>query len=138
MVCHTTPKVYYDYLNSYTVELTEAGRLEEAQNICRVILASPYAFAYPEWRETEQDLVLRGYKSRSSVSVTQQPLSNVVTQIPLAIDEESTIGEDNVIKFPHPVDMEKLEQEDKERFSAEKKALELSDNCTLHEFIEDI
>jgi tetratricopeptide (TPR) repeat protein len=63
------PSYRYQYLNSFAVELGEVGRLEEAQSVCRITLASPYAFAYPEWRETEQDLALRGYKSRSSVRV---------------------------------------------------------------------
>jgi tetratricopeptide (TPR) repeat protein len=70
---YTTPKSYYDYLNSYAVELGEAGRIEEAQNVCRITLASPFAFAYPEWRETEQDLALRGYKSRSTIRVKHIP-----------------------------------------------------------------
>jgi tetratricopeptide (TPR) repeat protein len=65
------PYKQYHYLNSLSVELSVAGRYEEAGNICRIVLASPYAFAYLEWRETEQDLALRGYKSRSSVRVTQ-------------------------------------------------------------------
>jgi len=55
---------YFQYLNSYAVELAEFGRIEEAQNVCRITLASPFAFAYPEWRETGQELALRGYKSR--------------------------------------------------------------------------
>ena len=64
---------YFDYLNSLAVELGEVGRIQEAQNVCRITLASPYAFAYREWRETEQDLALRGYKSRSSVRVKAIP-----------------------------------------------------------------
>ncbi|MFP5262506.1 MAG: hypothetical protein ACLGJB_11430 [Blastocatellia bacterium] len=70
---HSEPLAYYDFLNSYAIELGEAGRIEEAQNVSRLTLASPYAFAYPEWRETEQDLALRGYKSRSSVRVKTIP-----------------------------------------------------------------
>ncbi|MFP5260513.1 MAG: hypothetical protein ACLGJB_01240 [Blastocatellia bacterium] len=62
-----SPIVRYQYLNSYAVELGETGRIEEAQNVCRITLASP--FAYPEWRESGQDLALRGYKSRSPVRV---------------------------------------------------------------------
>ena len=66
-------KVYHDYLNSYAVELLEAGRIEEAGNISRIVLASPYAFAYPEWRETGQEIAGRGYRSRGQVSVEFQP-----------------------------------------------------------------
>jgi hypothetical protein len=70
---YVIPKIHYQYLNSYAVELGQAGRIEEARNISNIVLASPYAFAYPEWRETGQDLALRGYKSRSSIRVKQIP-----------------------------------------------------------------
>jgi tetratricopeptide (TPR) repeat protein len=65
--------VYYDCLNSLAVEFGEVGRIEEAGNISQIILASPFAFAYPEWRETGQDLALRGYKSRSSARIKTLP-----------------------------------------------------------------
>ena len=77
LIKYASPIVHYQYLNSYAVELGEAGRIEEASNICKVVLASPYAFAYPEWRETDKDIALRGYKSRSSVSVIQSFPRNV-------------------------------------------------------------
>src|SRR5207237_6717468 len=48
--------IYFDLLNSYAVELGEVGRKDEARNLMRVVLASPYAFAYLEWRETASDL----------------------------------------------------------------------------------
>jgi tetratricopeptide (TPR) repeat protein len=70
---YAEPKTYYDYLNSLAVELAEAGEYEAATKASRIVLASPYAFAYPEWRETGQDLALRGYKSRSSVRVKTIP-----------------------------------------------------------------
>ena len=57
------PHVYYDYLNSLAVELCAVGRLEEARNASRIVLASPFAGAYPEWRETHDEIQLRGYRS---------------------------------------------------------------------------
>ena len=67
-VCSQHPVLYYDHLNSLAVELGELGRIEEARNICQVALASPFAIAYPEWRETGKELELRAYKpSRSKV-----------------------------------------------------------------------
>jgi tetratricopeptide (TPR) repeat protein len=63
---YANAKVYNDYLNSFAVELLEAGRMKEAQNISNIVLASPYAFAYPEWRETGNEIDLRAYKSRWS------------------------------------------------------------------------
>lgn len=75
---YVAPKFYYQYLNSYAVELGHAGRIEEAQNVCRITLASPYINAYPEWRETGQDLALRGYRSRSSAPVIQSFPGNIL------------------------------------------------------------
>jgi tetratricopeptide (TPR) repeat protein len=50
------PHIYFDYLNSLAVELGEAGRKDEARNIIKHVLASPFAIAYPEWRETAEEL----------------------------------------------------------------------------------
>jgi len=67
------PHVYYDYMNSLAVELGEVGRLEEARNVSGIVLASPYASAYPEWRDTREEIELRGLRaSRSTVAVSQR------------------------------------------------------------------
>ncbi len=67
------PHVYYDFMNSFAVELCEAGRLEEAKNVSQIVLASPLAHAYPEWRETREEIELRGYRgSRATVAVSQR------------------------------------------------------------------
>ena len=89
MVSAYNPQFFYDYLNSLVLELGEVGRIKEATNISRIVLASPFTFAYPEWRETWQDLALRGYKSRSVVSVLKPALDkdNVV---PLPVVERSS------------------------------------------------
>jgi hypothetical protein len=50
------PLVYYDCLNSLAVELCAVGRKYEARNIIQSVVASPFAFAYPEWRETAEEL----------------------------------------------------------------------------------
>jgi tetratricopeptide (TPR) repeat protein len=70
---HSEPLVYFDCLNSLAVELGEVGRMEEARNICKVVLASPYACAYPEWQETAEDL--RG-ASRSFVAINSSVTIN--------------------------------------------------------------
>src|SRR5437763_15374753 len=36
------PTCYYDFLNSYAIELGEVGRIAEAQNVCAITLASPF------------------------------------------------------------------------------------------------
>jgi hypothetical protein len=60
------PYVYYDYLNSLAVELCEAGRLEEALRASEIVIASPYASAYPEWHETRKDISLKAYRTPRS------------------------------------------------------------------------
>ena len=83
------PYKYHHYLNSFAVELGELGRIEEAQNVCRITLASPFINAYPEWRETWQELALRGYKSRSVVSVPKLPVDSK-NVVPLPVAERSS------------------------------------------------
>ena len=46
------PLPYYHFLNSLAVELGEVGRINEAQAVCEITVASPFASAYPEWIET--------------------------------------------------------------------------------------
>jgi tetratricopeptide (TPR) repeat protein len=53
------PTLYYESLNSYAVELGEAGRIAEAQNVCAVTLASPFAAAYPEYAQTRDELAAK-------------------------------------------------------------------------------
>ena len=81
--------LYSNYLNSLAVELGEVGRIEEAANISRIILASPYAFAYPEYRESANEIALRGYKSRSVVLVPELPLIVKDNIVPLPVVESS-------------------------------------------------
>jgi hypothetical protein len=78
IVKYANPKTYYDYLNSLAVEVSEAGRNDEAQKISNFVLASPFINAYPEYRETGKDIALRGYKSRSSVRIIQTFPGNIV------------------------------------------------------------
>jgi hypothetical protein len=61
-------------MNSFAVELCEVGRLEEAKNVSEIAVASPFAGAYPEWRETRNEIALRGCgASRSVVALDQAP-----------------------------------------------------------------
>ncbi len=67
--------MYYAYLNSLAVEMAELGQLEEARYLSNIVLASPYAFAYPEWRETSDDIDRKAYRSpRSFVPLNYRPL----------------------------------------------------------------
>ncbi|MEW6212862.1 MAG: hypothetical protein AB1631_31350 [Acidobacteriota bacterium] len=61
------PSVWFDYQNSLAVEFMEIGRIEEAQNACRIALASPFAHLYPEWSETARDLEKKTRRASPSV-----------------------------------------------------------------------
>ena len=54
--------LYFDLLNSYSVELGEQGKIEEASRIIELVVSSPYVPFYPNWPETQQEI-----KSRRSV-----------------------------------------------------------------------
>ncbi len=89
MVSSNDPSLYYDYLNSLAVEFGKAGRIEEAQNACRIILASSFINTYPECRETCQDIALRRYRTPRSfvpVSWTASKSDNVV---PMPVPESN-------------------------------------------------
>jgi tetratricopeptide (TPR) repeat protein len=83
------PQFLFDHFNSLAVELGEVGRLEEAQNACRIVLASPYASAYPECRETWDDIQVRGYRaSRSVVAFTRKNLNvENIARMPVREDD---------------------------------------------------
>jgi tetratricopeptide (TPR) repeat protein len=67
------PYLFYEHLNSLAVELCEVGRLEEARHASQIALASPFAPAYPEWRETREEIELRGWRaSRATVAFGQR------------------------------------------------------------------
>lgn len=80
------PTLYYNLLNSFAVELLESGRIAEAQNVSRIVLASPYAGAYPEYRDTNTEIEMKGRcASRSIVFIKQYNLdAQNVVQMPLA------------------------------------------------------
>jgi hypothetical protein len=56
IIKHVPPHTYFDFLNSYAVELGEVGRIDEAENVSRVTIASPFAPYYPEWRSTYSEI----------------------------------------------------------------------------------
>lgn len=74
------PFLYYCYFNSLAVELGEVGRSKEALRASDIALASPYAHAHPEWRETRDDIISKSRPvSRSIIAGVARPIeaSNV-------------------------------------------------------------
>jgi hypothetical protein len=65
---------YYDYLNSAAVELGEVGRLNEAARASRIVISTSFADAYPEWRQTFDEITSRGRRASHSMVAVRQPI----------------------------------------------------------------
>lgn len=63
-------RVRLDSLNSYAVELAEVGRLQEAESISSLVIASPLARYYPKWQATLTN-VRSKRKRRSTVTISR-------------------------------------------------------------------
>jgi tetratricopeptide (TPR) repeat protein len=61
------PGVYYEFLNSYAVELGEVGRIAEAQKVCETVLASPFVTANPQFAQTRDELAAKRTAATPSV-----------------------------------------------------------------------
>ena len=131
------PYAYYDYLNTLAVELTEAGRLEEARNASRIALTSPFAYAYPEWRDTLDEIQHRELPApRSRIAVSQRdPAETTLAKLPprprqsaMTAPKLQSQPPARIIKFPArtPLALEQndgtpeLEPFDKRRMVSEK------------------
>jgi tetratricopeptide (TPR) repeat protein len=76
------PAIYYGYLNSLAVELGEVDRLDEAQAVCSVALASPFAAVYPEIAQTRAEIAAKRTATTPSivaVSITPEPTPQAQT-----------------------------------------------------------
>jgi hypothetical protein len=81
VVARSNPFYFYTYHNELAFELAESGRLDEAQAACEVALASPYATAYPEWRETGEEIAeKRQTASTSVVFITRELKADISPQ----------------------------------------------------------
>ncbi|MFP5263830.1 MAG: hypothetical protein ACLGJB_18270 [Blastocatellia bacterium] len=100
IIKHAPSHTYFDLLNSYAVELGEVGRKDEARNIISHVVASPFAFAYPEWQETARELK---EPARSFISVPhaeRKPLEIEVRETTRARREDEASLPARVIPFP--------------------------------------
>lgn len=90
------PYLYYDYLNGLAVELDEVGRHEQARRASRIAISSPFAHAYPEWRETYEEIEARRRgSSRSSVVVPQSNARPAISYPPIEKKQSR-----NVLRLP--------------------------------------
>jgi hypothetical protein len=100
LIKHAEPLPYYDFLNSYAVELGKASRISEARNVINHVTSSPLACAYPEWQETAKEVK---EPSRASISVPQiepEPVEVEVKETSHAGAEAKPIKPGRVVAFP--------------------------------------
>lgn len=76
------PVVFYSWFNSLATELGEAGRKDEGRRISCIVLASPFAHAYPQWQQIARDLKEpnRSFVSIPSIKDEQIEIEKPVTQ----------------------------------------------------------
>lgn len=83
LIAPAHPAYFYIYANSLAVERVHLGQMEEARYASRIALASPYMFAYPEWRETGDDIERKGRRSsRSFAAITQGLTPDNIVRLP--------------------------------------------------------
>ena len=81
------PYLLYHHLNSLAVELMAVGRLEEAANSIRMVLASPYAAGYHEWQETGRDIALKTRRPSRSVIAVGRFIDHSEADVKLPLQE---------------------------------------------------
>lgn len=88
LLWRVNPCLLYDFLNAHAYALTLAGRSTEARDMCKVILSSPCASVYPEWRETALDAGLYLVEESRPIIFLREappaapPASNVSVLVP--------------------------------------------------------
>ncbi len=96
MAALVQPYAYYDYMNTLAVELGELGRLEQARHAAQIAIASPFASAYPEWRETFDEIEAKQPRASRSVVEVPHPVADhgSVTQT------RDETNRDNLLRLP--------------------------------------
>jgi AraC-like DNA-binding protein len=91
IIKYAQPQVYYDFLNSYAVELMENRRLSEAHDAALIAVSSPFGRFYPEWQETFSEVAAKR-KSRSTVAISRPQIEEDEE------DEEPESDSENIIR----------------------------------------
>ncbi|MGA9768745.1 MAG: hypothetical protein WBV94_06885 [Blastocatellia bacterium] len=103
IIRYAEPIVRNELLNSLAVELGEVGQIQEALVICNRTLASPFAFAYPEWLETRFDLLRRGCRAGCFSAIKQKKVpGGEIVNLPVREQEMPILKPDEparVLKF---------------------------------------
>ncbi len=99
LIKHMPPQHYYDFLNSYAVELGEVGRMDEAENVSRLTIASPFAPYYPEWQSTFSEIKASRKRPRY-VQIKANPVQEISDQeTDLEIYEPEIEPDSNLLMF---------------------------------------
>ncbi len=99
LIKHVEPRLYYDFLNSYAVELDEVGRIEEAEHVSRLTIASPFAPYYPEWQATYSEIRSKRKRPRY-VQIKANPVQEISNQqTDLEIYEPEIEPDSNLLMF---------------------------------------
>lgn len=96
---YAEPRLYYDLLNSYAVELNEVGRLQEAANVSKLAVASPFGPYYPEWQETYSEVNQKLPKRRSTVAISIPKSKRSPKPKPQPAKERNFA---KILQFPQP------------------------------------
>lgn len=94
MASSLQPYAYYDYLNSLAVELAETGRPDQARRAVDTALRSPYACAYPNWRETFEQVASKQQRPSRSVVAVERCTREVNTT------HQRVIGMNSLVHLP--------------------------------------
>jgi hypothetical protein len=120
MINRDTP-LYYDYLNSFAVELNDSGRTEEARKVINLVLSTPYVKHYPNWLDTENDIHRKSYRS-SMVSMPKVRFEKAIERP----EPKQAIRPASVIAFklkeaPEPIMPDKLTPQEMSGLSSSQK-----------------
>jgi tetratricopeptide (TPR) repeat protein len=127
MINKDTP-LYYDYLNSFAVELNDSGRTEEARNVINLVLSTPYIPHYPNWLDTGKEIYRKSYRS-SMVSIPKVRFESLEPELEPGqeIQTASIISFPQLKEAPEPKKPDKLTpQEIRELSLIEKRELILA------------
>jgi hypothetical protein len=105
LIRHAEPQLFFNFHNSYATELAVIGRISDARNLSRMVLASPFAYAYPEWLETARELKEPNHSFVAVPSIEYEPIEIEARPKIVPIHPQQPIEPEEpakVISFPGP------------------------------------
>jgi hypothetical protein len=114
--------LYYDYLNSFAVELDDTGRTEEARNVINLVLSTPYVKHYSNWIDTGKEIYKKSYHS-SVMSMPKVRFEKAIERPELTqeIQPASVIAFRSLKEAPEPQMPDKLSPKEISELSSSQK-----------------